>query len=189
VKFLIDRCAGKRSADWLRQQGHDASESRERARRTSGRQDERTRLSHRQKVGSRETEGFGERERVRRRPADTYDERIDNLTRQRGEALIRDRLLTQEAKRSRRDRAGAHRTANDGAVLTRDRQGRAPVCQTRTVKPVPAVPGRRRSARRAPADGSATNFDIINVPGRDHRGMAGSSGPQDPYPRRAAKAR
>jgi predicted nuclease of predicted toxin-antitoxin system len=23
VKFLVDRCAGKRLADWLRQQGHD----------------------------------------------------------------------------------------------------------------------------------------------------------------------
>jgi len=30
VKFLIDRCAGKRLADWLREQGHDVIESRER---------------------------------------------------------------------------------------------------------------------------------------------------------------
>jgi predicted nuclease of predicted toxin-antitoxin system len=29
VKFLVDRCAGKRLADWLRQQGHDVVESRE----------------------------------------------------------------------------------------------------------------------------------------------------------------
>jgi predicted nuclease of predicted toxin-antitoxin system len=30
VKFLIDRCAGRRLADWLRAQGHDVVESRER---------------------------------------------------------------------------------------------------------------------------------------------------------------
>jgi predicted nuclease of predicted toxin-antitoxin system len=30
VKFLIDRCAGRRLADWLRLQGHDVVESRER---------------------------------------------------------------------------------------------------------------------------------------------------------------
>jgi predicted nuclease of predicted toxin-antitoxin system len=30
VKFLVDRCAGRRLADWLRLQGHDVSESRER---------------------------------------------------------------------------------------------------------------------------------------------------------------
>jgi predicted nuclease of predicted toxin-antitoxin system len=30
VKFLIDRCAGRRLAEWLRQQGHDVIESRER---------------------------------------------------------------------------------------------------------------------------------------------------------------
>jgi predicted nuclease of predicted toxin-antitoxin system len=29
VKFLVDRCAGKRLADWLRQQGHDVLDSRE----------------------------------------------------------------------------------------------------------------------------------------------------------------
>jgi predicted nuclease of predicted toxin-antitoxin system len=29
VKFLVDRCAGKRLADWLRQQGHEVLESRE----------------------------------------------------------------------------------------------------------------------------------------------------------------
>lgn len=29
MKFLIDRCAGKRLADWLRAQGHDVVESRE----------------------------------------------------------------------------------------------------------------------------------------------------------------
>jgi predicted nuclease of predicted toxin-antitoxin system len=29
VKFLVDRCAGKRLADWLRQQGHDVLETRE----------------------------------------------------------------------------------------------------------------------------------------------------------------
>ena len=28
--FLIDRCAGRRLAEWLRQQGHDVTESRER---------------------------------------------------------------------------------------------------------------------------------------------------------------
>jgi predicted nuclease of predicted toxin-antitoxin system len=32
VKFLIDRCAGRRLADWLRAQGHDVVESRERGR-------------------------------------------------------------------------------------------------------------------------------------------------------------
>jgi predicted nuclease of predicted toxin-antitoxin system len=30
LKFLIDRCAGRRLADWLRQQGHDVVESKER---------------------------------------------------------------------------------------------------------------------------------------------------------------
>lgn len=30
VKFLIDRCAGHRLAEWLRQQGHDVVQSRER---------------------------------------------------------------------------------------------------------------------------------------------------------------
>lgn len=30
MKFLVDRCAGRRLADWLRQQGHDVSEARER---------------------------------------------------------------------------------------------------------------------------------------------------------------
>ena len=30
MKFLIDRCAGRRLADWLRVQGHDVVESRER---------------------------------------------------------------------------------------------------------------------------------------------------------------
>ncbi len=30
MKFLIDRCAGSRLAEWLRQQGHDVMESRER---------------------------------------------------------------------------------------------------------------------------------------------------------------
>jgi predicted nuclease of predicted toxin-antitoxin system len=30
VKFLVDRCAGRRLADWLRLQGHDVTESRER---------------------------------------------------------------------------------------------------------------------------------------------------------------
>jgi len=29
VKFLVDRCTGKRLADWLRQNGHDVVESRE----------------------------------------------------------------------------------------------------------------------------------------------------------------
>lgn len=29
MKFLIDRCAGRHLADWLREQGHDAVESRE----------------------------------------------------------------------------------------------------------------------------------------------------------------
>jgi predicted nuclease of predicted toxin-antitoxin system len=29
MKFLIDRCAGRLIADWLRQQGHDVVESRE----------------------------------------------------------------------------------------------------------------------------------------------------------------
>lgn len=29
MKFLIDRCAGSRLAEWLRQQGHDVVESRE----------------------------------------------------------------------------------------------------------------------------------------------------------------
>ncbi|MBI3450425.1 MAG: DUF5615 family PIN-like protein [Acidobacteria bacterium] len=28
MKFLIDRCAGRRLADWLRQQGHDIVEAR-----------------------------------------------------------------------------------------------------------------------------------------------------------------
>lgn len=28
MKFLIDRCAGRRLAEWLRQQGHDVVESR-----------------------------------------------------------------------------------------------------------------------------------------------------------------
>ncbi len=28
MKFLIDRCAGRRLADWLRGQGHDVTESR-----------------------------------------------------------------------------------------------------------------------------------------------------------------
>jgi predicted nuclease of predicted toxin-antitoxin system len=32
LRFLIDRCAGRRLADWLRQQGHDVVESRERGR-------------------------------------------------------------------------------------------------------------------------------------------------------------
>jgi predicted nuclease of predicted toxin-antitoxin system len=31
VRFLIDRCAGRRLAEWLRQQGHDVVESRERS--------------------------------------------------------------------------------------------------------------------------------------------------------------
>jgi predicted nuclease of predicted toxin-antitoxin system len=30
VKFLVDRCAGRRLAEWLRQQGHEVAESRER---------------------------------------------------------------------------------------------------------------------------------------------------------------
>ena len=30
MRFLIDRCAGRRLADWLRNQGHDVVESRER---------------------------------------------------------------------------------------------------------------------------------------------------------------
>ncbi|MBI3249528.1 MAG: DUF5615 family PIN-like protein [Deltaproteobacteria bacterium] len=30
MKFLVDRCAGRRLADWLRSQGHDVIESRER---------------------------------------------------------------------------------------------------------------------------------------------------------------
>lgn len=30
MKFLIDRCAGHRLAEWLRQQGHDVLELRER---------------------------------------------------------------------------------------------------------------------------------------------------------------
>lgn len=30
MKFLIDRCAGRRLADWLRQRGHDVVESQER---------------------------------------------------------------------------------------------------------------------------------------------------------------
>ncbi len=29
MKFFVDRCAGKRLADWLRQNGHDVVESRE----------------------------------------------------------------------------------------------------------------------------------------------------------------
>ena len=29
MKFLVDRCAGRRLAEWLRGQGHDAIESRE----------------------------------------------------------------------------------------------------------------------------------------------------------------
>ena len=29
MRFLIDRCAGRLLADWLRQQGHDVVESRE----------------------------------------------------------------------------------------------------------------------------------------------------------------
>ena len=32
MRFLIDRCAGRRLADWLRSQGHDVVESRERGR-------------------------------------------------------------------------------------------------------------------------------------------------------------
>ena len=30
MKFLVDRCAGRRLAEWLRAQGHDVVESRER---------------------------------------------------------------------------------------------------------------------------------------------------------------
>ncbi len=30
MKFLVDRCAGRRLAEWLRQQGHEVSEARER---------------------------------------------------------------------------------------------------------------------------------------------------------------
>ncbi|MFO1094554.1 MAG: DUF5615 family PIN-like protein [Planctomycetaceae bacterium] len=30
MKFLVDRCAGRRLADWLRSQGHDVVEARER---------------------------------------------------------------------------------------------------------------------------------------------------------------
>lgn len=30
MKFLVDRCAGRRLAEWLRKQGHDAAESAER---------------------------------------------------------------------------------------------------------------------------------------------------------------
>lgn len=30
MKFLVDRCAGRRLADWLRSKGHDVVESRER---------------------------------------------------------------------------------------------------------------------------------------------------------------
>lgn len=30
MKFLVDRCAGRRLAEWLRQQGHEVAESRER---------------------------------------------------------------------------------------------------------------------------------------------------------------
>jgi predicted nuclease of predicted toxin-antitoxin system len=30
MKFLVDRCAGRRLADWLRSEGHDVIESRER---------------------------------------------------------------------------------------------------------------------------------------------------------------
>lgn len=30
MKFLLDRCAGRRLADWLREQGYDTVESRER---------------------------------------------------------------------------------------------------------------------------------------------------------------
>lgn len=31
MRFLIDRCAGRRLAEWLRQKGHDVVESRERS--------------------------------------------------------------------------------------------------------------------------------------------------------------
>lgn len=31
MKFLIDRCAGRRLAEWLRQKGHDVREARERS--------------------------------------------------------------------------------------------------------------------------------------------------------------
>ena len=30
MKFLVDRCAGRRLAEWLREHGHDVLESRER---------------------------------------------------------------------------------------------------------------------------------------------------------------
>lgn len=30
MRFLIDRCAGRRLAEWLRRQGHDVAEARER---------------------------------------------------------------------------------------------------------------------------------------------------------------
>jgi predicted nuclease of predicted toxin-antitoxin system len=30
VRFLVDRCVGRRLADWLREQGHDVVESRDR---------------------------------------------------------------------------------------------------------------------------------------------------------------
>ena len=32
MKFLVDRCAGRRLADWLRAEGHDVVETRERGR-------------------------------------------------------------------------------------------------------------------------------------------------------------
>jgi len=32
VRFLVDRCAGRRLADWLRAEGHDVVETRERGR-------------------------------------------------------------------------------------------------------------------------------------------------------------
>jgi len=32
VRFLVDRCAGRRLADWLRATGHDVVETRERGR-------------------------------------------------------------------------------------------------------------------------------------------------------------
>jgi len=38
VRFLIDRCAGRRLADWLREQGHDVVESRGRERDPGDRQ-------------------------------------------------------------------------------------------------------------------------------------------------------